>query len=355
MSQILISKIKIRRGTNAQRLLVRLDQGEIAFTTDTQRLYVGNGVTLGGIPTTNKINTPLSIVNNLSSTFAEVGDIVPVNNIWYQLTATPHTNINNWGRIATRVATDIVYDQNSSLTIGMSSVSASKINPNTVSNGLVIRNNQLQVNYNTNYFGLSSRLFTPNANSLTEREILSSSFGDGLSGGNSNKITLRVNPNQFLFNTGVLNLNYGAINRIYLPQISTGSLILLSNPNIGDISSASGIFYQLTATPHTNINNCAEIRDRRAIQGSIFSSLTGLSAVGFGANSLSAIFGGTPAHTLSGAIPNLRITQFEAVSSNGISTTRIRLSSAGFLTFEGNTTTKTGERVGRFAIPIFAY
>ena len=41
--------IKVRRGLDADRLTVVFEQGEIAWTTDTQQFYVGDGVTLGGI------------------------------------------------------------------------------------------------------------------------------------------------------------------------------------------------------------------------------------------------------------------------------------------------------------------
>jgi len=40
--------LQIRRGTEAQRTGVIFDSGEIIFTTDTQKLYVGDGITAGG-------------------------------------------------------------------------------------------------------------------------------------------------------------------------------------------------------------------------------------------------------------------------------------------------------------------
>ena len=40
--------LRIRRGTNTQRLGATFDLGEIAYTTDTQKLYVGDGVNAGG-------------------------------------------------------------------------------------------------------------------------------------------------------------------------------------------------------------------------------------------------------------------------------------------------------------------
>ena len=51
--------LRIRRGTDAQRQTVTFDQGELVYTTDTLKLYVGDGITAGG--------------KNLLSTAAGVG------------------------------------------------------------------------------------------------------------------------------------------------------------------------------------------------------------------------------------------------------------------------------------------
>ena len=40
--------LRIRRGTNAQRAGITFDLGEIAYTTDTKKLYIGDGTTVGG-------------------------------------------------------------------------------------------------------------------------------------------------------------------------------------------------------------------------------------------------------------------------------------------------------------------
>ncbi len=42
-------KIQIRRGVEAQRALVTPDVGELLFTTDLHELFVGDGVTAGGL------------------------------------------------------------------------------------------------------------------------------------------------------------------------------------------------------------------------------------------------------------------------------------------------------------------
>ena len=41
--------IKIRRGPDVDRLSVVLAEGEMGFTTDTKKLYIGDGITSGGI------------------------------------------------------------------------------------------------------------------------------------------------------------------------------------------------------------------------------------------------------------------------------------------------------------------
>jgi hypothetical protein len=56
------TSIRLRRGTNAERLTVIFADGEPVYTTDTKRLYVGDGATLGGIE-----------VGPLTLTWADVG------------------------------------------------------------------------------------------------------------------------------------------------------------------------------------------------------------------------------------------------------------------------------------------
>jgi hypothetical protein len=42
--------LRIRRGTNAERQTIIFAEGELVYTTDTKDLFVGDGITLGGIP-----------------------------------------------------------------------------------------------------------------------------------------------------------------------------------------------------------------------------------------------------------------------------------------------------------------
>jgi len=41
-------KLLVRRGNNYDRTQITLDSGELGYTTDTKRLYIGDGSTAGG-------------------------------------------------------------------------------------------------------------------------------------------------------------------------------------------------------------------------------------------------------------------------------------------------------------------
>lgn len=49
--------LQIRRGTNAERLTITPLQGELIFTTDTQKVFVGDGTTLGGVAISTDTNS----------------------------------------------------------------------------------------------------------------------------------------------------------------------------------------------------------------------------------------------------------------------------------------------------------
>lgn len=70
-----IGKIKVRRGTNLQRKLVNFEEGEILYTIDSKRAYVGDGSTLGGnvISNLNYITTVAGLPSNVV-----YGDIIHV-------------------------------------------------------------------------------------------------------------------------------------------------------------------------------------------------------------------------------------------------------------------------------------
>jgi hypothetical protein len=49
-----IAKIKVRRGFDSERKTVVFSEGEVIYVIDKKRVYIGDGVTLGGNPISNK-------------------------------------------------------------------------------------------------------------------------------------------------------------------------------------------------------------------------------------------------------------------------------------------------------------
>ena len=59
-------KLLVRRGTDADRKNIVLEGGELGYTTDTDRLFVGDGTTLGGVLVGNKYKGENADVTNLA-------------------------------------------------------------------------------------------------------------------------------------------------------------------------------------------------------------------------------------------------------------------------------------------------
>jgi len=78
MASVSIVKIKIRRGTNAERKLITLDNGELGYVTDLdyKRLYIGDGVLRGGYPVSMRIFPSAQAQSTGTYENAELGDLV---------------------------------------------------------------------------------------------------------------------------------------------------------------------------------------------------------------------------------------------------------------------------------------
>jgi microcystin-dependent protein len=59
-------KLLVRRGTDYDRTNITLDSGELGYTTDTERLYIGNSTTKGGIVVGNKYKGSHATVTSLA-------------------------------------------------------------------------------------------------------------------------------------------------------------------------------------------------------------------------------------------------------------------------------------------------
>ena len=99
MPDIEIVKLKIRRGTEAQRTSVILEQGELGYTTDNKRIWVGDGFTIGGVNVGNVAHAPVTAGSRTDLDYVINGDLVYDNNLLYQLSGTYADNLSSWAFI----------------------------------------------------------------------------------------------------------------------------------------------------------------------------------------------------------------------------------------------------------------
>jgi len=78
MATVSIVKLKIRRGADSERKQITLDNGELGFVTTpaSNRLFIGDGVTLGGIPASTKLYYQGSVSTGVGLETAQKGDLV---------------------------------------------------------------------------------------------------------------------------------------------------------------------------------------------------------------------------------------------------------------------------------------
>lgn len=135
MASISIVKIKIRRGTDSERRRIVLDNGELGYVTDTggRRLFIGDGVRMGGYPTSVSFFYNADLSTPQSYRYALVGDIIYDNSSTKLYTV---TNINDSSTPAiytfkfigaTTDDTSIRYNLGGSLTVNLSGVNGNTL------------------------------------------------------------------------------------------------------------------------------------------------------------------------------------------------------------------------------------
>ena len=211
MANITIVKLKVRRGSDAQRKSIVLDQGEVGYTLDTKRLYVGDGAKYGGNVVGNKNIGPYAADSNLgpdASPGLAIGDIGYANSLLYILTSTNYDDsLSGWGYIGPVPDDTLVeFNTDNKLTVKKATAEegfdAQYLKSTFFGDGLLSSVGGIaSVNLNSTYFEISNLKISPIADSITEREISTSALSSGLVGGNDNKLKLNINPQQFQFNS----------------------------------------------------------------------------------------------------------------------------------------------------------
>jgi len=195
MPDVTIIKLKIRRGTNAQRKNIILEQGELGYTIDTKRVYIGDGVLSGGRPVGSVNHLPVQNGGRVNVN-AEPGDIVFDSSIIYQLTGADATVLNNWIPITSLISN-----------IADNSIGGTKFAPSAAfSQGGLVATQQDGLSANVDNSTIIITDNTLRVGSINENNISSSTFGNGIIGGNSQKVSVDADPSSFGFTSGVLSL-----------------------------------------------------------------------------------------------------------------------------------------------------
>jgi len=225
MADISIIKLKVRRGTDSQRKLVVLDQGEVGYTTDTQRLFIGDGATFGGTVAGNRGLQPLTQYLSLSNTSAQIGDIASAGSLLYMLTGTDFTRLSGWGYIGNSADNiTIGFDASNRFQLKDNSITTAKFNTAAIGNGINTTGGTLNAALNTAVLEFSGGLISVKTSGITERALASSAFSNGLQGGSGTTVSLKVGSGS--------GLGFDNTNSLILCSYPSGSVTYSTfNPN----------------------------------------------------------------------------------------------------------------------------
>lgn len=366
MPDIQLIKLTIRRGTDQQRQSVVLEQGELGFTTDHKRLWIGDGVLSGGHIIGAKIHTPITS-GKTSLTTATKGDVVYENSLLFQLTGSNYSLSADWGNISTKP--DLSYiqlDDNNKLTLVENSIDNNKFAPSAAYNAGGIKATTsygLSVITDNTTIEISDNAVQIKDNGVNENKIISSALNKGLLGGSGTVIEVDADPTYFGFIGTTLTLSaippksvtFTTIN----PDIIGDGLIYDGGSNTiaayisginATLDNTSGVIGLATVGTGETSNWAQITKDQYGRVTNIVSSLVSALTCNTTSDVVSA-FNGFPNQVVDGN-PGLTLTIFDCTSTNGTAFETVSLSSAGFIVIPG-ATTQDGLPVGRIAIPVF--
>ena len=364
---IKVIKLKIRRGTDADRKLIKLDQGELGFTVDTQRVFVGNGVDSGGVVVGNKVYAPVNnTYNHLSTINAQVGDIQPLSGVSYQLIGTDYTQLSNWSLFSPRLNTTYLKysnDQTGVLTLTPASIDSSVLSTTTLSSTTINFNfSKINVNYDTSIFGATTQL-TILTGGINANHISTSALGQGLTGGSGTLLKVDVDGTTIGFAGNKLQLISSPVTALRVENLGLGfnTYYTTSGINVRTVITSvsgdslaiggDGVLY-LNSPPLTAVGTF-ELPYVTAEDGyitKIASSIYDILSVSSTNPTMSAYNG--VVNQLDNGWTGSNRTIITAISAGGT----ISLSSAGFVVFRGQEATRRDGSIytNSFAIPVFS-
>ena len=150
-------KLLVRRGTNLERVEITLDEGEIGYATDTQRLFIGDGTTAGGNIIGNKfLGTAATITDNTGV----VNDLAfdSDNNTLQFISDNDGSLLSDWSTVANLAAagdTTIIIDAAQKITVG--TLSAGNFDLNALGSSLEIVSDKIALSGTINIDSITQR------------------------------------------------------------------------------------------------------------------------------------------------------------------------------------------------------
>jgi len=142
-------KLIIRQGTNSERNAITLKSGELGYTTDTKKLYVGDGSTLGGVLVGGGSGGFAgSVVDITTLAPASIGDLAydSDNNKLYTLKVNTGTSIGDWeqvGGVYSSGDSSIIMSPDNKITVGV--LSGDNISPNALAIPLLLDSGKISL------------------------------------------------------------------------------------------------------------------------------------------------------------------------------------------------------------------
>lgn len=337
MPDIEIVKLKLRRGTDAQRESVILEQGELGYTTDSKRVFVGDGFLSGGTVLGAKNHPPMYVGTRTDLTDAVTGDLVYEDNLLYQLSGTDAAMLSAWTFIGTRAdGTSLDYNA------GILEIKDNGITIDKVASDFVVPNGGIEITST----GLSaavdgSTIFVNGSGQLeSSRLYLSASdLSTGLSGGDGAPVGVDVTE-AFTFTGNRLDFAKAGTDTVDADAIQAAALGngIEKTPGTGELRLeiiGGDVMYPFNNSEYDSTGRVI------STSSSIEQNLSGTDTSGDG-----QIFFGSMDAEAPGATGE---TIVNVLSGNATGdSVAIALSSAGFIQID------SGNK-GNFAIPVFKF
>ena len=362
MPEITIVKLKVRRGTNAQRQTVTLEQGEIGYTTDTNRMFVGNGVTVGGNTIGSKVFSILgSSGGRVNQTDAYKNDLVYENNFLYQLSGTDYSALSAWAFVGTSVDnTSLEYNGSTRvLEVKDAGIGPSKLAQNSsyAFGGLTTNlTNGISANIDNSTIvisGANYNLMVPDGGigeaqigdgSVGLNAMPTANFGPGMFGGGGLLIETRIDDSTIVYTQSALTVG----------TISGSNILLGGGLGVGVDGALQATLSAVDGTSIEAGTNGVGLLNRFAAPSAV--NLPAVTVNEFGVVTTVAKTVARPLSGIAGSYggfynDNIGHTSVNVVSGEG-ETSVVSLSSAGFAIIDLGVS-EDGLNIGNVAIPIF--